>query len=260
MAIAPKRDLIMHSKHYRERTEPIKYIIIHCSAPSPENQIKLLDDLGLSVHYIIGKHGKLVETLPPEKVAYHAGESHWQDSEGKSLNGCSIGIELENPNLGQSPEDYTRGQIYKLVRLLKELIFKYKIRKENILGHSDIAPARKPDPGAGFPWKKLMEKDVNIWYNLTMYEKETNETELLKIIGYDTTNLVAARYAFCRHFIPEEVIIEPDIMKLLDNPYPKDFMPKNQEGYIRILRATARAYTKIRERNYWYMQNPETEE
>ena len=245
---------IIHSKHFRERTKPIKYIIIHCSAQSPEEQVKILDELGLSVHYIIGKDGKVIQNLPPEKVAFHAGLSSWKNSEDKSLNEESIGIELESENLGQEKGDFTRTLMYRLNILINELCYKYKIRKENILGHSDIAPTRKPDPGAGFEWYKLHRKKLIVWYRLSSLHKETDEEELLKIIGYNTQDLSAARYAFCRHFYPEEVRIEKDIQKLLDNPYPKSFTPKNTERYMRILRATAFAMEKERKKKYWHLK------
>ncbi len=247
-------DKIQHSQHYRERTEEIRYIILHCSAGTPEEQIRILDALGLSVHYIIGQDGTVTENLPPEKIAFHAGLSKWQNSESTSLNGCSIGIELESPMLGQCPSDYTGKQINALIVLLKELVCRYKIRKENILGHSDISPTRKPDPGAGFPWKKLYQHNLSVWYKLYKLDKETDETKLLAKIGYDTTEPAAARYAFCRHFMPEEVMIEEDIQNLLETVYPKDFSPGNPDKYLRILRAVSYAAAEERTANYWFLK------
>lgn len=242
MAHTFKINHIAHSAHYRERTESIKYIIIHCSAPSPEKQLKILNELGLSAHYIIGQNGEITENLPPEKVAYHAGKSHWQKSTGESLNGTSIGIELESPNLGQTSKDFTERQIRKLCALLKHLSIKYHIKPANILGHSDIAPTRKPDPGAGFPWKRLAAHNLCPWYNLRNLSDETDELKLLQSIGYNTEVLAAARYAFCRHFFPEEIAVEQNLQKLLDNPYPADFIPQNQKKYFKRLRAAALAY------------------
>lgn len=249
-----KLDRVSHSQHYRKRTEPIKYIILHCSLGTPEKQIKTLDELGLSVHYIIGRDNTTTEVLPPNLVAYHAGESHWQNSPESSLNGCSIGIEIETTTLGQSSKDYQVGVMKKLYSLLTFLSKKYKIRRENILGHSDIAPSRKPDPGVGFPWKKLYQYDLGIWYSQRCLDKETDEIKLLQTIGYDTSNLNAARYAFCRRFIPEEIFVESDITKLLNNPYPTDFHPKNSERYLLTLRAVAFSFNKERQKRYWYLE------
>lgn len=243
-------DEIIHSKNFRKRTMDIRYIIIHCSAGTPHEQIKILNDLGLSVHYIIGQDGKVIENLSPEKTAFHAGLSKWKKSEGGSLNDCSIGIELESPKLGQTQSDYSKKQINALISLLKNLIVQYKIRKENILGHSDVAPTRKPDPGAGFPWKKLYHHGIGMWYKLYHLDKEDDEVALLEKIGYDTTDIVATRYAFCRHYMPEEVVMETQIYKLLDNVYPQEFQPCQKEKYLRILKAVA--YAAEKESHYCY--------
>lgn len=239
-------DKIHHLPHFRPRTEKIKYIIIHCSRGTPEEQIQILDKLGLSVHYIIGRDKTITEVLPPEKVGFHAGLSNWQNDVEKSLNNISIGIEIEAPTLGQSPEDYSRKQMQKLYELLNTLCTKYTIKPENILGHSDIAPTRKPDPGLSFPWKRLSRHGFGIWYNQHKLATETNETKLLQTIGYDTADLPAARYAFCRHFFPQEVFIESNIQTLVNTPYPANFTPQDPQKYLQILQATAYAFTHQR--------------
>lgn len=247
-----KIDTIHHLPHNRPREEQIKYIIIHCSRGTAKEQIQTLDRLGLSVHYIIDRKGEITEVVPPSLVAYHAGISRWQNSPQKSLNGCSIGIEFESADLGQR-KNFTPRSVNKLVRLLSHLMFVYKIRPENILGHSDIAPTRKPDPGAAFPWKRLAKELTSVWYDTDKLLKETNEQKLLETIGYDTADLPAARYAFCRHFFPKEVQIIEDITILVNSPYPKDFTPKDYPRYITYLRAAAYAYENARTKNYWYL-------
>lgn len=247
-----KADYIHHLPDYRERTEPIKYIIIHCSRSKPKKQIETLEHLGLSAHYIIGRDAKLYETLEIEKVAYHAGTSSWRNSEPPSLNGSSIGIELESPDMGQSKKSYTHRQIMKLCELLRYLTIKYKIRRENILGHSDIAPTRKPDPGAYFPWQKLYNEGLGIPRRSNCLHPSEDESFLLQYIGYDISNLPAARYAFCRRWLKAEIIIEQDTQYLVDNPYPKDFIPKDYATYIKTLRYTALGYEKERQTKLWY--------
>lgn len=248
------RRIINHSPNYRNRTQPIRYIIIHCSKFSPEKQIEILNEYKLSTHYIISQTGRVTENCPPERVAYHSGESHWLQSPEKSLNETSIGIELEAPHLGQTTEDYPRRLRSALTRVLKELSKVYNIRPENVLGHSDIAPTRKIDPGCGFPWYKLYRNGYGVWPDFKQTSPKGSEEELLQTIGYDTSDLIAARYAFCRHFLPEEVLINNDLQELLDNPYPKDFTVQNQEKYQLYLRATAKAYETARKKRYWYME------
>ncbi len=233
--------IVAHSNNFRERVGQIKYIIIHCSIKSPLEILNQINDLGLSAHYIIGRDGTIIETLAPEKVAYHAGVSSWKASSDISLNEYSIGIELEAPTLGQYKDDYTDIQIDKLCELLEYLTLEYNIEKHNILGHSDIAPARKPDPGVCFPWQKLY--DIGFGIGCTNTDELSDcrdEITLLETIGYDISNLSAARYSFCRHFFINEIKIYDDIQYLVDNPYPVDFKPNDFDGYMKKLRNVAK--------------------
>lgn len=241
--------------YFRDRTEPIKYIIIHCSKGSPEQQLEIMDKNKLSVHYIIDLKGKVTAVVPEDKVAYHAGLSRWKGSQGESLNGSSIGIEVQSLDMGQQHKSYTTASVTKVCILIAYLIKKYKIRRENILGHSDIAPTRKPDPGAGFPWRKLYKHDVLFWYHKSMRIKSDDEKELLEIIGYDTRVIEAARYAFCRRFLPEEVKVETDLQYLVDHPYPLDFKPQNQELYMLRLQCVASAFEEERKKSYWFFNS-----
>ena len=232
--------------HFRQRKGEIKYIIIHCSRSNPLRQTEIMQQNGVSAHYIIGRDGSLTEVIKETDVAYHAGISNWHQSAGQSLNETSVGIELECPTMGQKKRSYYSVQINRLIELLKYLQQKYHIRKDHILAHSDIAPMRKADPGAWFPWKKLYKEGLVFWYNENSLSKETDEEELLKIIGYDTANLFAARYAFCRRWLEEEVLFDNNMQHLLDNPFPPHFKPKDQKKYLKRLRAVASAIEKIR--------------
>ena len=235
-----------HNGNCRDRDEDIRYIILHCSAYPPEKQLEILAQNGLSAHYVIGRDGRVFENCPPEKVAYHAGQSRWLNSEGSSLNGCSIGIEIEAPRLGQTRKDYLTATTRELCVLLTKLMYRFGIKPSSVLGHSDIAPTRKSDPGVGFPWRKLWQMNLAVYPNLHHLVRETDELKLLQTIGYDLANLSAARYAFCRHFMPEEVAIDEDMQHLLDNPYPPEFTPANWDRYIQRLRATVYAFTADR--------------
>ena len=141
--------IITHTANCRDRTEDIRYIILHCSSYSPDKQLDILDKYGLSTHYIVSERGQITENCPPDKVAYHAGESSWLGSEGKSLNGCSIGIELE----GTDFVAFEEAQYQALVKLLGAIDARYGL--SYIVGHSDIAPGRKTDPGPHFDWVRL---------------------------------------------------------------------------------------------------------
>ena len=118
----------------------------------------------VSAHYFIKDNGKLVNLVPDLYEAWHAGNSSWKNF--KSLNKYSIGIEINNPGHDHGYSKFKKRQISTLQKLLKSLIKKYMISNQNILGHSDIAPNRKKDPGEKFPWKDLAKKDLSIWHKL----------------------------------------------------------------------------------------------
>ena len=118
----------------------------------------------VSAHYFIKDNGKLLNLVPDLYEAWHAGKSSWKNL--KALNKYSIGIEINNSGHDYGYPKFKKRQISTLKKLLKNLINKYKIRNRNILGHSDIAPDRKKDPGEKFPWKNLANKDLSIWHKL----------------------------------------------------------------------------------------------
>ena len=133
----------------------IKFIIIHYTGMKKENDaIKKLCDSksNVSAHYFIKNKGEILNLVPDLYEAWHAGKSSWKNI--RSLNKYSIGIEIQNPGHEHGYKNFSLKQILSLKRLLNFLIKKYKVNYHNILGHSDIAPSRKKDPGEKFPWKK----------------------------------------------------------------------------------------------------------
>ena len=117
----------------------------------------------VSSHYLINRKGRIFRLVQDRHVAWHAGKSCW--GRYKNLNENSIGIELENKGHQFGYTNFKNKQISSLIKLCKKLIKKYKIKKKNILGHSDIAPLRKIDPGEKFPWKYLAKNKVGIWHD-----------------------------------------------------------------------------------------------
>ena len=110
----------------------------------------------VSAHYFIRNNGKILNLVPDLFEAWHAGKSRW--GKYSMLNKFSIGVEIQNPGHDHGYKKFNNNQISSLKKLLKYLTKKYKINKKNILGHSDIAPNRKKDPGEKFPWKELAKK------------------------------------------------------------------------------------------------------
>ncbi len=145
----------------------IRFIIIHYTGMKKETDaIKRLQDpkSKVSSHYLIRKNGDIISLVPDLYEAWHAGVSSWKRF--KSLNKNSIGIEITNPGHQNYYKNYSSKQISSLKKLLTHLINKYKIKKNCILGHSDISPGRKKDPGEKFPWELLAKNNIGFWHNL----------------------------------------------------------------------------------------------
>lgn len=158
----------------------IKFIIIHYTGMKEESSaIKKLCDISskVSSHYFIKKNGEILSLVPDLYEAWHAGKSSWKSF--KSMNKYSIGIEIQNPGHNYNYENFSTNQIKSLKNLLKNLVKIYKINKKNILGHSDIAPDRKQDPGEKFPWKKLAKIKLAHWHWIN--EKQLKKLRLIKL-------------------------------------------------------------------------------
>ena len=158
----------------KRKTNQIKFLIFHYTGMKTEKAaIDRLTDIEsrVSAHYLIKQNGEIITLVPDLYTAWHAGKSVWKNY--SSLNKDSIGIEIVNPGHDINYKKFSKIQLAALVRLSKFLIKKYRINSKNILGHSDIAPERKKDPGEKFPWKLLSKKKIGYWHNL-------NQNELIK--------------------------------------------------------------------------------
>tara|TARA_A100001035_G_scaffold146062_1_gene114820 strand:- start:89 stop:832 length:744 start_codon:yes stop_codon:yes gene_type:complete len=152
----------------KRNSKQIKFLIFHYTGMKKESDaISRLTKIQseVSCHYLIKKNGDVILMVPDLYTAWHAGKSSWKNY--KSLNKYSIGIEISNPGHQYNYKRYSRKQINSLISLSKLLVKKYKIKKENILGHSDIAPGRKKDPGEKFPWKNLARKKIGLWHSIS---------------------------------------------------------------------------------------------
>ena len=151
--------------------DEINFIIFHYTGMKNEKKAidKLLDIKSkVSCHYFIKNSGEILRMVPDSYIAWHAGVSSWKKF--KSLNKNSIGIEITNPGHEFNYKNFKKKQIYSLIKLTKYIIKKYKINPKSILGHSDIAPDRKKDPGEKFPWEFLSKKKIGIWHELKSNE------------------------------------------------------------------------------------------
>ena len=218
----------------------IKFIIFHYTGMKSEKlAIRKLTNLQseVSSHYFIKKSGEIILMVPDLYVAWHAGVSSWKNY--NSLNANSIGIEISNPGHKFGYKNFTKKQIKSLIQLSKHLILKYKIKKNNILGHSDIAPDRKLDPGEKFPWELLFKNNIGYWHQLNKKKLKllrrnkisvkNNKLSIrkLKKIGYPSSSKIIKNHskfnkflvkAFQRRFRPTLIDgqIDQECMVIID--------------------------------------------
>ncbi len=156
----------------------------------------------VSAHYVICKNGIVQHMLNDYLRAWHAGAGKWGNV--TDVNSSSIGIELDN----NGDEAFTEAQINNLLQVLKSLKKNYNIPVANFIGHADIAPARKIDPGKYFPWQLLSQNGFGYWYDTTHTKlpADFNALQSLRIIGYDIKDPVAAIKAFKLHFVQQDTV------------------------------------------------------
>ena len=215
----------------------IKLIVIHYTGMQSEREslIRLCDlKSKVSSHYFIKGNGKVLKLVEDHFVAWHAGKSYWKNF--KFLNKNSIGIEISNPGHQFNYKKFSQKQIKSVIQLTKYLKLKYKINSKNILGHSDIAPSRKKDPGEKFPWELLSKYNIGVWHSLdkkiikSCRQKSTNNIEkklffsYLIEIGYffkkkNTNSILSVVKAFQRRFRPDLINgkIDVECLKIAKN-------------------------------------------
>ncbi len=205
----------------KRNAKNIKYLVFHYTGMSRESEAinRLINQSSkVSCHYYIKRNGQIILMVPETYIAWHAGRSNW--NKNSYLNKYSIGIEISNKGHQFGYEKFSKLQISSTIHLSRYLIKKYKIKKKNVLGHSDVAFDRKKDPGEKFPWELLSRKGVGIWHKINceklkkFRKKKIHKTEekkminFLKKIGYYTKNLskinlVKLVKSFQRRFRPE---------------------------------------------------------
>ena len=208
----------------------IKFIIIHYTGMQSEIESinKLKDSKSkVSCHYLINRKGLITQMVKDNQVAWHAGKSKWKNF--KNLNESSIGIELVNKGHEFGYQNFSNIQITKLIKLCKNLKKKYIIDKKNFLGHSDIAPLRKLDPGKKFPWKKLSQYNQGRWYKNSKKKFSLTDRKKIENLFFKNLYKIGYRYfkidkrdkkdifiirSFQQHYLPQNVSGKIDIKTL----------------------------------------------
>ena len=209
-----------YSKKTRLKTN-IRFLILHYtgmqSARVSLNRLKNPKSK-VSCHYFVDRNGKVCRMVEDNKTAWHAGKSKWKHF--NNLNKYSIGIEMQNKGHRINYQNFTKKQIFSLIQLIKKLLKKYKIKKENVLGHSDIAPLRKLDPGEKFPWRLLSKKGAANWFRKYKYKKLDLDFKTRRKIFFKNIYKIGYRFfnlskqskkdrkiilAFQRRYLPNEM-------------------------------------------------------
>ncbi|TDV59842.1 N-acetylmuramoyl-L-alanine amidase [Pseudomonas sp. LP_7_YM] len=226
----PALDTSHPSVNYDSRAQ---FVVVHYTSASLERSLALLTHGEVSSHYLIGDGPATIYKLVDESQrAWHAGDSEW---EGRTwLNSSSIGIEIVNPGYHDTPTGrlwypYSEAQIKALITLLKDIVKRNKLDPRHVIGHSDIAPLRKLDPGPLFPWKRLAQEGLGIWPDERQVVQQQSQMmgivlsatwfqQQLALLGYSTPQTgewdIATRHvlaAFQMHYRAQKFDGEPDV-------------------------------------------------
>lgn len=215
--------IVIPSPNFDDRPDgvPIDMLVIHYTGmESAEAALARMVDPAakVSAHHMIEEDGTVHPLVAENRRAWHAGQSFWR---GKTnINGRAIGIELVNPGHEFGYRSFPRAQMAALIELAKEILGRHPVPACNVVGHSDIAPRRKEDPGELFDWKRLAAEGVGIWPTGKLREGEREDPageaeKLLAAIGYETVDLEKSVIAFQRRYRPRQFDGVPD-METLD--------------------------------------------
>lgn len=216
---APGRDELVHreqlSPNCDERALPVTMAVIHYTEmESAAAAIERLCDpeAKVSAHYLISAEGEVTRLVPEEKRAWHAGVSYWRGI--RDVNSASVGIELDHPGHKYGYRPFPEAQFEALIPLLARIVETHGIPRANVVGHSDVAPQRKIDPGELFPWERLAE------YGLCLptprielgdpFDNDGGFYLALERFGYDITDGFKAVEAFQRRWRPRRINGEID--------------------------------------------------
>lgn len=203
------------SPNFDERKLPVTMIVLHYTGMKDAASAidRLCDpEAKVSAHYLVNEDGQVIRLVHEDKRAWHAGRSHWRGV--TDINSASIGIEIVNPGHEFGYRPFPEEQIEALIPLIADIKDRHLITRGNIVGHSDIAPTRKQDPGELFPWGRLARLRLAL-PRPTKNLMDPNWTEAgfllaLERFGYDVSDKLAAVVAFQRRFRPELIDGEID--------------------------------------------------
>ncbi len=196
------------SPNFDERDQPVSIAVLHYTGmEDAASAIARLRDpeARVSCHYLIAEDGEVLRMVAEDKRAWHAGQSYWRGIRG--VNGASVGIEIVNPGHEFGYRPFTDEQIAALIPLVASIKERHAIGRGNIVGHSDVAPDRKEDPGELFPWEALARRRLALPSPrrdlIDPFWTDAGFLLALERFGYDVTDEKKAVIAFQRRFRPD---------------------------------------------------------
>ena len=206
---------VIASPNFNDRLLPITMVVLHYTGmrTAGEALARLCDPSSqVSAHYLIDEDGTVTCLVPEDKRAWHAGKSYWRGE--SDINSASIGIELVNPGHEFGYRPFPEPQMDALLPLLADMMDRHDIPRANVVGHSDVAPARKVDPGEYFDWARLGELGLALEIpkaKMNLFYDNPGAFYLgLERFGYDIIDGRAAVAAFQRRWRPEYIDGEID--------------------------------------------------
>ena len=196
----------LQSPNFNDRKSPIRFVVLHYTGmETGQAAIHRLRDpqAGVSAHYVVQEDGSILRLVAEDKRAWHAGVGQWHGD--TDMNSVSIGIEIVNGGHDFGLPDYPDEQIDAVTSLVKDILDRQDLPPTAVIGHSDLAPGRKQDPGETFPWRRLADAGAAIWPGLIDAASDDLEADLTAI-GYGLSpGIPAVIEAFQRRFRPSAV-------------------------------------------------------
>lgn len=198
------------SPNFDERGLPVSMLVLHYTGmqDAASALARLTDpEAKVSAHYLVAEDGQVIRMVDEEKRAWHAGRSYWRGI--TDVNSASVGIEIVNPGHEFGYRPFAEVQIEAVIELTRTIVHRHRITRGNVVGHSDVAPARKQDPGELFPWAQLARHRLALPRpTKNLVDPHWNDASFLLALerfGYDVTEGDAAIRAFQRRFRPEMI-------------------------------------------------------
>ncbi|MBL8549487.1 MAG: N-acetylmuramoyl-L-alanine amidase [Hyphomonadaceae bacterium] len=236
------------SPNYEARESPVAFVVLHYTGmqdaetalarlcdpepmagryPGPWQDPALDPETRLgraSSHYCVAEDGTIYRLVPEDKRAWHAGLSSWKGKVG--LNDCSVGIEIVNGGHDFGLPDFPEVQIKTVIDLVREILARHKLTASDVVGHSDIAPERKYDPGEKFPWRRLAEEGVSVWPRAASFEglETLSPGQTGEAVAALQRDLAAFGYG-----LPQTGVYDPMTQTVVDS-FQRRFRPERIDG------------------------------